>query len=1303
MRTPTITPLAVRRAVAALGVTAVTAALLAVGLVQASAARAADVDAGTDVALASAGATVTASGQEVAGKWGPDQAIDGDTTTRWSSNAADDANITVELAQPTTIDHVVIYWEDACAAKYKLQVSNDGTTFTDATDTIAPTCATKDTETLTKVDASTPYRYVRMQGIDRTPIGGQKYGMSLYEFQVWDGPEPVASTSTADGLTPKPQNLTVHGDAAPFELTSTARIVAPAALQQSATFLATTLRASTGFDLPVVTVGAADGDIVFTAGDIDGFSDQDEAYGLESDSARVTLTASTEHGAFDAVQTLLQLLPAFDESAIVVQTDWSVPSVSISDAPRFAYRGVMLDSARSFQTVDEVKSFLNEMAQFKLSVLHLHLADDQGWRIQITNDGKDAGDPIDYSLLTKVSGATGMTMDGYRNELGHTGFYTQAQYRDIVQYAADRQITVIPEIDAPSHTNAALHAIPQLNTANTQPGTDAGGTTPANGTGDVGYSTLDANSDVTWTFMTHVLTQLAAMTPGDYIDVGGDESAVTPAADYKTFITKSVQIVHDLGKQAIGWNEAAVGGVGTGDGIQYWTGGTSDTLNAIKNQGAKLIASRGSSAYLDMKYNGTTPIGLTWAGTGDFDKYYDWDPASVVQDNGVNLPDSDLLGVEGPMWSETIRGGSQAQFLAFPRAISLAEMGWTDQSKRSVSDFTARIAYVGQRLLAAGQNFYDGNKATWQWSMAGLPVAVSPGHDLTLSVGEVSAPGTKAAANGDGIAVDTTDDADGVSSSTLRGDLTATVDFGDGSAAVPASFRTDTARTSLTAGGLYTLRAEHTYASAGAYTGTVTASDGTTTTFTATVADGTPDPVEPSGWDSTQTPSLSVDATVDAGARLAGTLSGFEPGSYVTMTVGDTALGTVRPGSDGTLALSLPIDPGTYAGDYRVTATSGERTASDTVTVRSSIVPLSDPIDQSTMSVVSADSQETSGESAPATNAIDGDPSTYWHTQWSGASPAYPHWIVIDLGAEYDVSGLAYTQRPGQSNGRMKDYEIYVGDDPATGADDPIAKWGDPVATGAFLDVTREQVVEFDTAKTGRYIMLLGRDSINGNNFGGAAEIRVGGTLHTATPTVTLSATTVQAGDTLTVDAEHFAPSTELTVSLEQAAAYSTQGLRLLDDTATVLADQLGTDADGAAHADVTVPTATAAGAYDIVVSSSGADAATGSAPLTVTAADGGSTDPGDGGSTDPGDGTHPGDGTGTGGTGTGSGDTGAGDPGAVGTTGSDGTDASATGTDDAALASTGSDLGAPLALALLALLAGAGVVVLRLCRRARR
>jgi len=219
---------------------------------------------GRNVALASAGTTVSASGQEVAGQWGPDKVNDGVINvgaakadqSRWSSNTADDAQVTLTFSKPTKIHHVAIHWEVACAAAYHLEVSTDGTTFKRATDTIRPTCGTadgaaRDEQKLTKVSADAAYKAVRMQAEDRTPFGGVKYGVSLWEFEVWDGPQansepsqPAANTGL--GLVPLPAELKDNSASQDsFELSQDTKLVAPGAAKDAAELFAAQARVST--------------------------------------------------------------------------------------------------------------------------------------------------------------------------------------------------------------------------------------------------------------------------------------------------------------------------------------------------------------------------------------------------------------------------------------------------------------------------------------------------------------------------------------------------------------------------------------------------------------------------------------------------------------------------------------------------------------------------------------------------------------------------------------------------------------------------------------------------------------------------------------------------------------------------------------------------------------------------------------------------------------------------------------------------------------------------------------------------
>lgn len=965
------------------------ASLLALAMLPAMAVNAPDaaaVDAAKNVALIAEGGIATGSGQEVPTKWGPNQVNDGvpGGDSRWSSDYSDTAWVQVKLASPQKLDHVNLVWEAACAAQFKIQVSDNGTAWTDATGTLAGSCAGTNTVSLKDAPAA---QYVRMQASKRTLVNGKFWGISLYEMEIWNGAEPLPPAPVKElGLIPLPANFT-ETEGPGFTLTPESRIVADAAYEPIASLYAPLFRASTGYALPVVTGTAGPADIALrkTAG---AGGPSPEAYTLVAGPEGLKIDAGEPHGVFNAVQTMRQLFPAHLESDTVVRTDWSTPAVTISDSPRLGYRGVMFDVARSFQTVEETKKLIDTLAAYKINAMHLHLSDDQGWRIEITNDNKAAGDTIDYSLLTSVSGKTAMTEWGYKNEMGRTGFYTQAQYTDLVNYAAERFVQIIPEIDLPGHTNAALHAIPELNTAgSSHAGTPAQPTAPANGTGAVGYSYLDPNSEVSFTFIKHVLGQLAELTPGGMIHVGGDESHSMVSRYgqpvFNTFVERVLNITHDLGIKANGWNEISrVQSIKSGDFVQYWTGET-NSLTVAAAAGAKVVMSRGSTGYVDMKYNPKTPIGLQWACRAtfavpcDFPQYYGWDPAAIVP----GIADAQLAGVEPPMWSETIRGIDQAEFMMFPRAFSFAEMGWTPQAKRNGANFTSRMGSIGARMTASGANYYDTALATWWAEMAGVDGSSMEGTESSFDVASLLAPGTELTGEGTGVTADGNDDDNGVSKSELK-DFTASINWGDGTEPTEAVFRTDKPRTSLQSSGEYVLSGDHNYTKAGTFTGTVTGSDGRTATFQVTVK-GLP------------VAALELDSTtVKPGAVIALGGSGFDAGESVGITLGATGEGIVAlaavagttavAGADGTFDAEITVPADTPAGVLALTASGEESGRSATVDITVTELAEPTPSASATPSATaspSATPSSTASPSATATSSASATPS-------GGATPS---------------------------------------------------------------------------------------------------------------------------------------------------------------------------------------------------------------------------------------------------------------------------------------------------------------------------
>jgi hexosaminidase len=411
----------------------------------------------------------------------------------------------------------------------------------------------------------------------------------------------------------------------------------------------------------------------------------DDAYELDLSSDGVTLTARCPAGLFYGVQTFRQLLPPYlEHRALRFEKERSIAAapVRIVDAPRFAWRGAMLDVARHFFAVDEVERYLDLLALYKLNRLHLHLSDDQGWRIEIRS----------WPELARVGGST--QVGG-----GKGGFYTQEDYARIVRYAAERFITIVPEIDMPGHTHAALVSYPELSGTGLAP-------PPYSGT-DVGFSALAVDRDVTWRFVDDVIGEIAALTPGPYIHIGGDEVRALTAPEYARFIARVQRVVQAHGKEAIGWDEVAHADLLPTTIVQHWRpdGSPAEAVN----KGARLIASVANRAYLDMKYDPATPIGQTWAGCIDVRDAYDWDPADVVP----GTPPDALLGVEAPLWSETAATMRDVELLAFPRLAAIAEVGWSHREGRRWEDFRARLGAQAPRWSALGINYYRSPAIEW--------------------------------------------------------------------------------------------------------------------------------------------------------------------------------------------------------------------------------------------------------------------------------------------------------------------------------------------------------------------------------------------------------------------------------------------------------------------------------------------------------------------------------------------------------------------------------------------------------------
>ena len=477
-------------------------------------------------------------------------------------------------------------------------------------------------------------------------------------------------------MIPKP--LAVAPGRGVFELGPSARILVRAEDPEAvrvARSLAERLRPATGYRLPVSATRRKPvaGDVVLALAPGDR-SLGDEGYRLRVEPGLVRLDARTAAGLFHAGQTLRQLLPASIDAPRRQPAPWEIGVVTIHDRPRFGWRGLMLDVARHFFDVGEVKRLIDLMALYKLNRLHLHLTDDQGWRIAVRSRPN----------LTRIGATT--AVGG-----GPGGHYTRRQYAELVEHGRRRFVDVIPEVDMPGHVNAALASYGELT---------CDGIAPPPYTGiEVGFSSLCIRKEPTYAFLDDVLGELAALTPGRYLHVGGDEPLSTDPEDYRFFVERVQRLVRSHGKRAILWEEAARARLRPTAVVQHWH--DPELARHAVAQGAKLVLSPSKRVYLDMKYDRDSPLGLEWAGRTSVRKAYDWDPADVVE----GIAERDVLGVEAPLWSETISTRAGLDWLAFPRLLGVAEAGWSPAG-RTWREYRTRLAGHGPRLTALGVGFH---------------------------------------------------------------------------------------------------------------------------------------------------------------------------------------------------------------------------------------------------------------------------------------------------------------------------------------------------------------------------------------------------------------------------------------------------------------------------------------------------------------------------------------------------------------------------------------------------------------------
>jgi hexosaminidase len=480
-------------------------------------------------------------------------------------------------------------------------------------------------------------------------------------------------------LIPKPLKIISSNNGFPLDdFTSIHTSTNAEGFKEVGMFLADKIKLKTGLNLQVNVAKTA---TIISINQLDAVElKSSEAYQLIITEDSIVLNSQTAAGAFRGIQTIRQIIPEISNDTLSENEIWVIPTGKITDAPQFEYRGAMLDVSRHFFNVEDVKKYIDVLSYYKYNVLHLHLTDDQGWRIEIKS----------WPKLTEIGG---------RSEVGGEsgGFYTQEEYTEIVNYAAARYITIVPEIDMPGHTNSASFSYPFLN-GNGKSLEYYEGT-------NVGFSTFDTRKDSVYGFIDDVIREVSSLTPGPYFHIGGDESHVTKKDDYVYFVNRVEKIVQKYGKKMVGWDEIATANVDSTSISQWWNSKENIKMALAKNM--KVILSPANKTYLDLKYDTLSKFGLNWAGYIPVDTAYIWSPESY-------LPKESILGIEAPLWTETVSNIEELEYLAFPRAIGYSELGWTTKENRDWENYKIRLANQTPYLDRMNIKYYPSSLIEWK-------------------------------------------------------------------------------------------------------------------------------------------------------------------------------------------------------------------------------------------------------------------------------------------------------------------------------------------------------------------------------------------------------------------------------------------------------------------------------------------------------------------------------------------------------------------------------------------------------------
>lgn len=523
----------------------------------------------------------------------------------------------------------------------------------------------------------------------------------------------IEATAQDNSLIPIP--VSVSPGTGSFMLSAQTAIVVPSkqpALQKIATYLMEKVNPSTGFTLKTSESSNGESVIEFVLNSKPNPQLGAEGYTLVINPAKVSISANSPSGIFYGVQTFLQLLPKEIESKhLQSQVKWEVPANTILDYPRFPWRGIMLDVSRHFFSKDYVMEYIDQLARYKFNRLHLHLTDDNGWRIEIKSLPKLTSVGAWRVPRTGTFGSNAVPKPGEKPTYG--GFYTQEDIKELVRFAKDRYIEIVPEIDVPGHSMAALASYPELSvtkdtTVKVNPGTNFS-TWFGNGKFEMHIdNTLNPTDEKVYQFLDKVFTEIAALFPYEYIHMGGDEcykgywerdpgvqafmkkNKINNGEELQSYFVKRVaKIISAKKKKMIGWDEILEGGIAPGAAVMSWRG----TKGGIEASHLKhpVVMSPAPQYYLDMVQGERSVEPPVYSTARLKDTYL----LNILPEG---IDSAFVLGGQGNLWTEQIPTEAHAEYMTYPRAFAIAETMWSPKGRRRWDNFVMRVEDHFQRF-----------------------------------------------------------------------------------------------------------------------------------------------------------------------------------------------------------------------------------------------------------------------------------------------------------------------------------------------------------------------------------------------------------------------------------------------------------------------------------------------------------------------------------------------------------------------------------------------------------------------------